>query len=241
MFALSMSMTTPPRVALIDDDSSIRDYLLCYLRGLGYPAWGVESAEAFYKVLHRQAADIVLVDLSLPGDDGLSVIEYLHASSSRGLVAVTARSDRGDRVRGFHQGADYYLVKPLDLLELDAVITALWRRMRMPLWAQDASEQHLWTLDPAQSRLYSPLGTSLDLSDKEFALISALIDQAGLVVSKAGLHQAIFADADSVDPHRIEVIVSRLRKKAEEAGLQLPIRAVFGKGMVFIVSGNVSV
>jgi two-component system, OmpR family, response regulator PhoP len=233
-------MTTPPRLALIDDDPCILDYLLGYLRGRGYPAWGVESAEAFYKALHRQAADIVLVDLSLPGDDGLSVIEYLRASSSRGLVAVTARSDRDDRVNGLLQGADYYLVKPLYLLELDAAITALWRRMRMPLWAQDTSEQNLWTLDPAQSRLYFPLGASLDLSDKEFALTRALIDQAGLVVSKARLHEAVFSDADSVDPHRIDVIVSRLRKKAEEAGLQLPIRAVFGKGMVFILSRNAS-
>lgn len=215
-----------PHVAIVDDDDILRDALVYYLEEHGYPVWSAESAEAFYKALHQREADIVLVDLTLPGEDGLSVINHLRKTS-----------DRDDRVIGLQQGADYYLVKPVDFVEIQAAISALWRRMCMDRPRQSAAEP--WRIDSAQRRLYGPQGRYLPLSDQEYKLLCALLEQAGQVISKDRLHQVVFPEAMTLEPHRIEVILSRIRAKARQSGMELPLRAIFGKGLVFIQGHSV--
>ena len=221
-----------PHVAVIDDDDILRGALVYYLQDCGYPVWWAGSAEAFYKALHQREADIVLVDLTLPGEDGLSVINHLRKTTDRGLIAVTGRGERDDRVIGLQQGADYYLVKPVDFGELEAAISALWRRMCMDRPRQSPAES--WRIDSAQRRLYGPQGRYLPLSDQEYNLLCLLLEQAGQVISKERLHQVVFPEAITLEPHRIEVILSRIRVKARQAGMELPLRVVFGKGLVFI-------
>jgi len=221
-----------PQLAVIDDDDILRGALVYYLEDCGYPVWWAESAEAFYKALHQREADIVLVDLTLPGEDGLSVINHLRKTSDRGLIAVTGRGERDDRVIGLQQGADHYLVKPVDFGELEAAISALWRRMCMDRPRQSPAEP--WRIDSAQRRLYGPRGRYLPLSDQEYKLLCLLLEQADQVISKDRLHQVVFPKGIPLEPHRIEVILSRIRAKARQAGMELPLRAVFGKGLVFI-------
>ncbi|HPB75201.1 MAG TPA: response regulator transcription factor [Chromatiaceae bacterium] len=225
-------MTAQPRLAVIDDDPILRELIVGFLTEQGYPVWSAASAEVFYKNLLRQPADIVLVDLTLPGEDGLAVIDYLRRTSERGLIAVTSRGEVQDRVNGLSLGADYYVVKPIHLLELEVTIAALWRRMlRQAPWTRRGEA---WRLDPAQRRLYAPDGISIALSEQEYTLLHLLLAQANQVVAKERLHQTLFPQEPQMESHRIEVIVSRIRRKAGQAGFEVPLRAVFGKGLVFV-------
>ena len=100
------------RVAIIEDSADLLDELLAFLRHRGFDAWGVRSAEAFWRQLHRDPVDIVLIDIGLPGEDGFSVLDYLHEIGQFGLVVVTARGHEQDRLQALNAGADLYLIKP---------------------------------------------------------------------------------------------------------------------------------
>lgn len=222
-----------PRLALVEDYQDLREELLSLLSSQGYPCWGVDSAEAFYKQLHQHAADIMLLDLGLPGEDGLSLIRHLRQHSACGIIVITARGQRADRLEGLQQGADDYLVKPVDPDELCIRIDNLWRRLRGD-FPRPPVPQRDWQFDDAQQTVTSPEQRSVLLSDQEFALIKVLVQIRGQVCSKHDLHQQLFPAAESLDLHRIDVILSRIRHKAQQAGMPLPIRAVFGKGLTFL-------
>jgi DNA-binding response OmpR family regulator len=91
-----------------------------------------------------------------------------------------------------------------------------------------------WRFDPARQAILGPQGQSLSLSQQEFSLFSTLAENPSQVFSKQALHEQLFPDADAIDTHRIDVILNRIRKKAQDIGLQLPIRAVFGRGLTFL-------
>jgi len=226
-----------PQLALIEDQDDLREEMIRYLSAQGFSLWGVDSAERFYKQLHLSHADIVLVDVGLPGEDGLSVIDYLSANTPLGIIAVTAAGKIDDRLVGLELGADHYLVKPVDLLELCGTIKALWRRMIRQDRVRETDIKGQWRLNPAMLTIGSPSGKELCLTDQEFSLMAMLIQQAGQVVTKEELHRRVLSHYLEIDVHRIEVIISRIRKKAQDANMELPLRAVFGKGVVF-VSGS---
>ena len=103
-----------PRIAIIEDDPDLRDTMVDYLQSEGYPAWGVESAEFFYRRYAVEKIDIVIVDIGLPGEDGLSVTAHLHGLPELAVIIVSARGTLDDRLAGLRAGADRYLVKPVD-------------------------------------------------------------------------------------------------------------------------------
>ena len=118
------------RVAIIEDSADLLDELLAFLRHRGFDAWGVRSAEAFWRQLHRDPVDIVLIDIGLPGEDGFSVLDYLHEIGQFGLVVVTARGHEQDRLQALNAGADLYLIKPVNFSDLAESIQALGSRLR---------------------------------------------------------------------------------------------------------------
>ncbi len=118
------------RVAIIEDSADLLDELLAFLRHRGFDAWGVRSAEAFWRQLHRDPVDIVLIDIGLPGEDGFSVLDYLHEIDQFGLVVVTARGHEQDRLQALNAGADLYLIKPVNFSDLAESIQALGSRLR---------------------------------------------------------------------------------------------------------------
>jgi DNA-binding response OmpR family regulator len=118
------------RVAIIEDSADLLDELLAFLRHRGFDAWGVGSAEAFWRQLHRDPVDIVLIDIGLPGEDGFSVLDYLHEIGQFGLVVVTARGHEQDRLQALNAGADLYLIKPVNFSDLAESIQALGSRLR---------------------------------------------------------------------------------------------------------------
>ncbi len=196
---------TFPSIAVIEDDEDLRANLLLSLRSKNFPAWGAASAEEFYRERAVAPADIVLVDLGLPGEDGLSALRHLRQNRNLGIIVITARGGTENRIAGLEAGADHYFIKPVDLRELLATLESLWRRMvATSVATEDASSSTPlasaddWMLEPTALTLNLPDGRMIQLSDREYNLLACLMAAKGLVVGKAALHAAIFPDGSSL-------------------------------------------
>jgi two-component system, OmpR family, response regulator PhoP len=231
-----------PTIAVVEDDDDLRANILLFLRSKNFPAWGTSSAEQFYRERSVSPVDIVLIDLGLPGEDGLSALRHLRQSPKLGLIVITGRGDMESRISGLEAGVDHYFIKPINMRELHVTIEALWRKKCI---SNDVSQPELvaeknrsapsYSLNHLELTLNLPDGRKLSLSEREECLIRVLLDSHGAVVSRTDLHATVFSDANDIDPHRIDVLVSRLRQKAKtQFDVTLPIRTIFGKGFVFV-------
>ena len=214
------------RILVVEDDSVLRDGLSRSLRNGGYAVEVADDGRLADQLLSVHSFDLVVLDLGLPGLDGLEVLRRLRRRASNVPVLIlTARDSIVDRVNGLDVGADDYLVKPFELAELEARVRALMRR------AQSVSTARIshgaLTLDTAARRAF--VGEeALDLSAREVALLEALLLSAGRVVSKDQLADRLYGVSDEVGPNAIEVFVHRLRRKIEAAGVS--IRTIRGLG-----------
>jgi len=231
-------------VGLLEDDADFRSELALGLGGYGFDVrFTADDSAHFYRCFEATPTNVVILDANVPGDDGFSVATRLRALNSVGIIMLTGRSALEDRVRGLEGGADVYMTKPVDLLELSSVIRSLVRRMRLshaPLLAGGLPEEasHAaapeWQLQEGGWTLTDPAGRSLNLSAQEKLFVGALVQSSGAVVSRDILAQ-IFSpeDPDSFEVRRIDVLVSRLRSKAQSVGMKLPVVSVRGQGYVF--------
>lgn len=234
---MHMEAQTKPRIAVVEDESDLCDNIVRFFGARGYPCWGVDSAEAFYREMAVRSADVVVLDLGLPGEDGLKVAEHLAAAQQYGIVIVSARGTLDDRLAGLGVGADAYLVKPVDLREIAASVDAVWRRFGerriTPASASNKIAPH-WQLNRTHWTLSTPTGNTLPLTPSEYRFVRCLAESAGEPVAKEHLAVALGYTPESYDYHRIESLVSRLRKKAQTViGCELPIRAIQSYGFVF--------
>ena len=226
------------RLAIIEDNADLLDELLAAglsrLRGVG------ARAEAFWRQLHSHPVDIVLVDIGLPGEDGFSVLNYLHELGHYGLVVVSARGQQQDKLQALSLGADAYLIKPVNFAHLAETLTALGARLRRPSGGSACGgDRHAagrlpgsWRLQ--EDKLISPDARTLELTQQEYRPVQLLMRNRNEVCSKLDLHACLFSHESEPDLHRIDVVVSRLRHKARQQGIHLPVRAIFGKGLAFI-------
>jgi two-component system response regulator PhoP len=220
-------------IAVVEDDEDIRANVCRFLEKSGMSAWGVESAEDFYVGLLRNRADLVLVDLGLPGESGLSLVARLTAQGVP-VVILTARGDLDSRISGLDAGALQYFVKPVDLNELVAGVRSQLRRSTTSP-AVDVPIQAPWRLDLTAAQLVAPNQRVVSLTSRELELLQCLMEGKGGLVTKQALVDATGAGDVEDGFHRIESQLTRLRRKTQESsGLGLPVRAVFGKGLVFI-------
>ena len=224
-------------IGLLEDDADFREELALGLGGYGFRvAFACDNAAAFYRRLQEQPCDIVILDAHLPGEDGFSVATRLRALSPVGIVMLTGRSALEDRVRGLEGGADVYMTKPVDLLELSSVIRSLARRMRLAKAPRPADAEtrtpaeSSWSLQDGGWILVAPDGASLHLSAQERTFLMALMDAAGSAVSRQALAELFLPESPGgFELRRIDVLVSRLRAKAQSAGLKLPVLSVRGR------------
>lgn len=232
-----------PKVAMVEDEWDFRESAIDYLRASGYEAWGVGSGEEFYKQLLTDSVDIVVLDIGLPGESGFEIAKHLSASQRGiGIVILSARNQVADRLTGLGNGADCYLVKPVDLQELIANIEAVWRRIQGTTTvgtvavepAKPAALSGEWALDQERWILISPENVPIELTSKEFAFIRCLLNEPGEMVGKAALASVLSSNAQDYDYHRMDVMLSRLRKKGQALiGGPLPIKTVQSYGYAF--------
>ena len=223
-------------VAIVEDDDDLRLNTALFLESRGFRVWSVASAEEFYRRLVADHADLILVDLGLPGEDGLSLVKHLHSLNRYSIIVMTARGGLDDRIAGLEQGADYYFVKPVDLYELTAGILAVLRKKKPSLPLDDVLvPSPVWALNRSEGVLITPTRIAIDLTSHELTLLEHLMNAAEKVFLKTDLLELFWPGSPEADFHRIEVLVSRLRAKVTKvSGLRLPVRSVFGRGMAFI-------
>ena len=221
-----------PGIAVVEDDEDIRTNVCRFLEKSGMRPWGAESAEDFYVRLLTERADLVLVDLGLPGEDGLSLVRRL-AGQGVPVVVLTARGDLESRIAGLEAGALQYFVKPADMHELVAGIRSQLRRAG----AHPVSGAQVmpWRLDQAAARLIAPNQRAIQLTSRELELLACLMAAKGGLVTKQTLLETMGTSDVEDGFHRIESQLTRLRRKTlDGTGTTLPVRAVFGKGLVFV-------
>jgi len=222
------------RIHVIEDDEDIRAETVFALGELGFDVEGFGDAPSFYKAFAVQPCNIAVVDIGLPGESGLAVVSHLRAVQRRlGLVLVTARGELEDRLLGLREGADAYLVKPVNMLELAETLSAVGRRLTTAPPGNAVPEPAAWRLLEGDWILGDPGGRQMTLTTSERAFLGCLIGKCGTAVSRDDLIRALGGDVFDFDEHRIDAIASRLRRKAVKLGMHLPLHSVRGKGYVF--------
>jgi two-component system response regulator QseB len=199
------------RLLLVEDDAMIGEAVQRGLRTLAFTVDWVRDAETALIAAREADYDLLVLDLGLPGRDGLDVLRELRrAGSVLPVIILTARSDVSDRVVGLDSGADDYLVKPFDLEELAARARALTRRRSGR--AQPLIEHLGLTLDPATHRITRD-AQEVSLSAREYAILAALLERPGAILSRAQLEERLYGWAEEIDSNAIEVHVHALRRK----------------------------
>lgn len=211
------------RLLLVEDDAMIGEAVQGLLRAEGHAVDWVRDGLQADAALRAQQYDLVLLDLGLPGRDGLDVLRALRARGDRSPVLIaTARDAVAQRVQGLDAGADDYLLKPYDLDELLARIRALTRRAAGR--AEPAYELHGVTVCPA-TREASVNGQPVVLSAREWAVLEPLVARPGVVLSRAQLEDKLYGWGDEINSNAVEVYIHGLRKKLG-AGFILNVRGV---------------
>lgn len=213
-------MDAVPHIAIVDDHRDIRDLVGKYLHRHGYRTSLAENAAAFRRLMERNAFDLVVLDVMMPGEDGLSLCRYLRESTSLPVIMLTAMAEETDRIVGLELGADDYLSKPFNPRELLARIKAVLRRVqslppqRGQLKAKEVRFDR-WALNVGRRELIDSDGLAVPLSTAEFRLLSVFLDHAGLVLSRDQLLDLTAGRSAEPFDRAIDNQVSRLRKKIE--------------------------
>lgn len=199
------------RLLLIEDDPMIGESLEEGLRKEKYQVDWVRDGIAAEVAIAKNSYHLILLDLGLPGKQGLEVLDhYRKAKGVAAVLIITARDSTFDRIRGLDAGADDYLIKPFDLDELFARLRALLRRSMVP---ENHELTHLGLTLNASTHEARYQGKPLHLSVREFKLVLALLDEPGQVMSKAKLEEKIYGWDEEIESNTIEVYIHALRKK----------------------------
>ena len=237
--------TRPDRVVVVDDDARIRDLLRRYLAQEGFDVLLAEDAKALNRVLTRETVDLIVLDLMLPGEDGLSICRRLRAANDRTpIIMLTAKGEDVDRIVGLEVGADDYLAKPFNPRELLARIHAvLRRRPSVEVPGAPSSDQEVITFGPfsfdLSLRTLQKNGEELPLTTGEFAMLKTLVRHPRQPLSREKLAQLARGREFEPFDRSLDVQVSRLRKLIEtDAAVPRYIQTVWGVGYVFVPDGT---
>ncbi|MFZ6673240.1 response regulator [Undibacterium sp. Xuan67W] len=235
-------MDTSSKILIVDDDRDIRSLLADYLDGHGYSTMMAADGNAMWAALDSNQIDLVVLDLNLPGDDGLTLCRNLRAKSSMPVIMLTARSEPLDRILGLEMGADDYLPKPFEPRELLARIRSVLRRTQSATLGSNGEQiQRLkfadWTLDLTARHLISPDDMVIALSGAEFRMLTIFLDHPNRILNRDQLLNMTHGrDADPFD-RSIDIQISRLRQKLrEDARSPQIIKTVRNGGYVLSVT-----
>ena len=241
------SNTTKTKILVVDDDLRLRDLLKRYLSEQGFGVHLAMDAAAMDKLLAREHFDLIVLDLMMPGEDGLSVCRRLRgAKDTIPIIMLTAKGDEVDRIVGLEMGADDYLPKPFNPRELVARIHAVLRRRgEPPPPGAPAAEQGQISFGQVSidlaTRSLTRAGTAIALTTGEFALLKVLLEHPRVPLSRDKLMELARGREYEVFDRAIDVQISRLRKLVEpDPAHPMHIQTVWGFGYVFVPDDKAS-
>ncbi|WP_018897909.1 response regulator [Rhizobium sp. 2MFCol3.1] len=214
-------MQSAAHIAVVDDHQDIRELVGQYLEQQGYRVSVAESGAALRRIIDKDDVDLIVLDVMMPGEDGLSVCRALRSTTETPIIFLTAMAEDTDRIVGLELGADDYLVKPFNPRELLARIRAVLRRAKTSASSQrdrvGASIVRIghWKLNLGRQELAGDDGVGVPLSTAEFRLLRVFLDRPGLVLSREQLLDLTVGRVADIFDRSIDNQVSRLRKKIE--------------------------
>jgi DNA-binding response OmpR family regulator len=230
---INANISATPRVLIIEDEPGLLDAMVAFLTLDGMTVHGVGSLRAAEKWLLKHPHDILVLDLGLPDGDGLAWLSARSELKDKGVIITTARGESAARIAGVRGGADAYLVKPVQLEELSGLISNMMRRR------QQAVALH-WQLSLLTWTVKSPEGLSMKLTNLELKVMKMVASCPGLVVTRNDLIEGLGHNLEYFDPRRLEILVRRLRKKAEDCfGSRFPLDTAHGVGYSFTAAIDV--
>lgn len=216
-------------IILLEDERILREELADFLAGRGHHVDAIGSLAAFESSFQPERHSIALVDIGLPDGNGLDLVQRLRGRKMNlGIIVLTARASTPDKLDGLARGADHYLSKNTDLLELGGIVEALARRLEL------GGINLQWILQTAGHTLIPPGQPPIDLSPQDFVVLKTIIEGNGQAVSRRALVTICGDDPDTTDPARLDTQMRRLRRKVSEAtGKELPIKTLRNEGYQF--------
>ena len=240
----NQAVLSPPalvHVLAVDDDPSVRQMITDYLSRNDIRVTALGNGRAIDDAMACDTIDVVILDLKLPGEDGMQIARRLREASDIPIIMLTGRKDEADRVMGLELGADDYLTKPFSPRELLARIRALLRRSRARETVADGLARIRayrfagWELSVRLRRLKSPTGEAIALTNSEFNLLAAFLAAPNCVLSRERLLELSRLHNDEVYDRSVDVQVGRLRRKLNANGTRAQcIRTERGAGYVFV-------
>ncbi len=228
----------PDQLLLIDDDRELCALLAEFLQLEGFAVDMLHDGKSALQRAREQAYDAIVLDIMLPGMQGLEVLRRLREQLDTPVLMLTARGEDTDRIVGLELGADDYLPKPCNPRELAARLRAILRRVRHPEPGVDTELQVGHTCLNSASRSAYYRDNDLQLTSAEFNVLQALLSRAGTVVDKESLSRQALGRALSAYDRSVDVHVSKIRKKFAACGADNPIVNVRGAGYQFMISGE---
>ena len=220
------------RFAVVEDNETLANGIAHQLRDQGHSVDVLHDGEEALSFLRQDGADMVILDVNLPSLNGIDLLRSLRADGSAiPIILLTAKSEVNDRVSGLDAGADDYLTKPFDMVELEARIRALMRRKTVS--GTNAITFHGLTFERATRKL-SCEGSDIALTMRELAVFECLFERANTIVSKAQIADHLYGIGAEIEERVVEVYVSRVRKKIDQSNVTIKS----ARGLGYMLGGS---
>jgi DNA-binding response OmpR family regulator len=239
-------ISLPTRIAIVEDEPDLRDAVAEYLGANGYEVVAAENADAMRELVKTETFHLAILDIAMPGEDGLSLGRWLRQQAPIGIIYATAAGSAIDRIVGLELGADDYIVKPYELRELLARVRSVLRRVPKPSDTPAAAtgksaegERRIVTFGDFRADLDGRMvtgrgGSILDLAKSEFDVLEVFLTRCNRLLSRATISDAIGFSEDPESSRAVDIRIMRLRKKIEEDPSNPKfLRTVRGEGYIF--------
>lgn len=219
----------PFKVLLVEDETGFSQPLSELLATVGYEVQTVNSINAFRTLANLQTTDLLILDRSMPDGDALSLLPEVREVSNLPVIVLTGLGTIKDRILGLEADVDHYLVKPVDIEEVLALVQRHERKAKML-----AAHMNAWVLNTSTWLLTSPCGLEIELTHREALLLASFVNKAGKPFHRDTLVAAMGFVPDVYDFRRLESMLSRLRKKISESGIPIfPLENIYGGKYAF--------
>lgn len=216
-------------IYIADDDKNIRDLIAGFLKNDGYEAETFENGDALLKAFSARPADMLILDIMMPGTDGLTLCTKIRVENNVPIIIVSARDSEVDRITGITIGSDDYLIKPFSPVELVARVHAIFRRMQINTQQVNDNLLKFGDINVNQNeRTAAVNGVKLELTPTEYLLIVYLMQNSGRAVPREELLKNVWRFENEVDTRATDDVIKRLRKKLKDSAVR--ITSVWGYG-----------